>query len=185
MNAFDHTSTIDSRSCDSRISLISSDQSFRHSTIFLAMLQMLHKLSSLWLTFVRFEDDFEILLKDLLLTTKVYFDSSHDWESSFFQTQITNSSCVTRSKNRTHIDRSAHQTNSVVSSLHRSFLSSAIIDSSADVWKLFTDSCICESSRVFELDSWERDVSSTLITFDELSSDFWDKWDWIDQLRWI
>ncbi len=185
MNAFDHTSTIDSRSCDSRIFLISSDQSSRHSTIFLAMLQMLHEFSSLWLAFVRFEDDFEILLKNFLLTSKVYFDSSHDWESFFFQTQKTNSSCVTCSRNRTHIDRSAHQTNSIASSSHRSCLNSTVIDSFADVWALFADSCICESSRVFELDSWERDVSSTLIIFDESSFDFWDKWDWIDQLRWI
>ncbi len=146
---------------------------------------MLHELPSLWLAFVRFEDDFEILLEDLLLTSKIFFDLSHDWESSFFQTQMTNSSCVTRSRNRTHIDRFAHQTNSIVSSSHRSFLNSTVIDSFADVWALSADSCICESSRVFELDSWRRDVSSTLITSDESSSHFWDKWDWIDQLRWI
>jgi hypothetical protein len=108
MSAFDHTSTIDSRSCDSRIFSISSDQSSRHSTICLAMLQMLHELLSLWLAFVRFEDDFGILLEDFLLTSKIFSDSFHDWESSLFQTQMTNSSFATNSKNRMRIDHSAH-----------------------------------------------------------------------------
>jgi hypothetical protein len=185
MSAFDHTSTIDSRFFDSRIFLILSDQSSRHLTIFLAMLQMLHELLFLWLAFVRFVNDFGILLKNLLLTSKICSDSSHDWESSFYQTQMTNSSCVTRSRNRTHIDRFAHQTNSVASSSHKSSFNSTIIDSSADVWALSASLYICESSRVFELDSSTRDVSSELIIFDESSSDFWDKWDWIDQLKWV
>jgi hypothetical protein len=107
MSAFCHISTIDSRVFDSRISLILFlDQLSRHSTIFLAKLQMLHELLSLWLTFVRFEDDFEILLEDFLLTSKIFFDSSRDWESSHYQTQMTNSSCATNWENRTHIDRS-------------------------------------------------------------------------------
>jgi hypothetical protein len=163
MSAFNHTNTIDSRSCDSKISLISFDQSSRHSTIFFAMLQMLHELLSLWLTFVRFKDDFEILLEDFLLTSKIFSDSSHDWELSFFRTQMTNSSCVTRSKNRTHIDRSAHQTNSIVSSSHKSSFSSTVINSFVDVYKLSANLCICESFRVFELDSSTRDVFSKLI----------------------
>jgi hypothetical protein len=175
MSAFDHISTIDSRSCDSRIFLILSDQSSSLLRIFLAKLQMLHALFFLWLMLAWFEDDFEILLKDFLLTSRICSDSFHDWESSFFQTQMTNSSCVARSRNRTHIDRFAHQTNTVVLSSHRSSFNSTVIDLFADVWKLFTDFCICKSSRVFELDSSKRDVSSTLIIFDESSSDFRNK----------
>jgi hypothetical protein len=77
------------------------------------------------------------------LTLKIFFDSSHDWESFFFQTQVINSLFATNSKNRMRIDRFAYQTNAVVSSSHKSFLSSAIIDSFADVWALSADSCIC------------------------------------------
>jgi hypothetical protein len=134
MSAFDHISTIDSRFFDSRVSLILFlDQSSRHSMIFLAMLQILYELFSLWLTFVRFVNDFEIFLKDLLLTSKIFFDSSHDWESSFFQTQMTNSSFATNSKNRMRIDHFAHQTNSIASFSYKSFFNSTIIDSFVDV----------------------------------------------------
>ncbi len=84
MSAFDHINTIDSRSCDSRISLISFDQSSFSLKIFLAKLQMLHELFSLWLMFERFENDFEIFLKNLLLTSRICSDSFHDWESFFF-----------------------------------------------------------------------------------------------------
>jgi hypothetical protein len=85
MNAFCHISTIDSRIFDSRISLILFlDQLSRHLTIFLAMLQMLHELLSLWLTLESFVNDFEILLEDFLLTSRIFSDSSHDWESSFY-----------------------------------------------------------------------------------------------------
>ncbi len=127
-----------SRSCcsrifDSRIFLIFFDQSSSHSKIFLAMLQMFHESLSLWLVLVRFVNDFGILLKDFLLTLKICSDSSRDWESLFYQTQMTNSSFATNSKNRMRINRSAHQTNSVVLSSHRFSFSSAIIDSFADV----------------------------------------------------
>jgi hypothetical protein len=183
MSAFCHISTIDSWVFDSKVSLIFFlDQLSRYSTIFFAMLQMLHELFSLWLAFKRFVNDFEILLKDLLLTSKIFFDSSRDWESFFYQTQMTNSSCATNWENRTHIDRSERQTNSVVLSLHRSSLSSTIIDSFVDVWMLVADLYICEQSRVFEFDSSTRNVSLELIIFDESFSDFWDKSNWIDQL---
>jgi hypothetical protein len=144
------------------------------------MLQMLHELLSLWLTFVRFVNDFEILLKNFLLTSKIFSDSSRDWESFFYQTQMTNSSFATNSENRMRIDRFAHQTNSIVLSSHKSFLNSIIIDSSVDVWMLVADFYICEQSRVFEFDSSTRDVFLKLIIFDESFSDFWNKSNWID-----
>ncbi len=183
MNASSHINTIDSRIFDSKVSLILFfDQSSFHQKIFLAKLQMLHVLFCLWLTFVRFVNDFDILLKDFLLRLKICFDSSHDWESSFCRSQMTNSSFATNSKNRTHIDLSAHRTNSIASSSHRFSLNSTIIDSIADVWALSADLCIFESSRVFKLDSWRRDVSSMSIIFDESFFDFWDKSNLIDQL---
>jgi hypothetical protein len=135
---------------------------------------------SLWLVFARFADDFKILLEYLLLTSKIFSDSSRDSEFSFYQTQMTNSSRVTRSRNRTHIDLFKRQTNSIVSFSHKSFLSSTIIDLFADVWVLFTDFYTCERSRVFEYDSSKRDIYLKLIIFDESFSDFWDKSNWID-----
>jgi hypothetical protein len=143
---------------------------------------MLHESLSLWLMFVRFANDFEILLKNLLLTSKIFSDSSRDWESSFYQTQMTNSSCATNWENRTHIDRFERQINSVVLSSHRFSFNSTIINSFVDVWMLVAESYICEQSRVFEFDSSTRDVSLKLIIFDESFSDFWDKSNWIDQL---
>jgi hypothetical protein len=146
------------------------------------MLQMLYVSLSLWLMLAWFVNDFEILLEYFLLTSKIFSDSSRDSELSFYQTQMTNSSCVMRSRNRTHIDLLVRQTNSIVSSSHKSSFSSTIIDSSADVWMLFADSYTCERSRVFECDSSKRDVFLKLISSDESFSDFWDKSNWIDQL---
>jgi hypothetical protein len=143
--------------------------------VFSCKVEMLHVLLSLWLTFERFEDDFEILLEYFLLTSKIFFDSFRDLEMSLYQTQMTNSSCAANSKNRTHIDSSERQINSVVLSSHRSSFSSTVIDSIVDVWTLFANFYTCESSQVFEYDSSRRDVFSKLIIFDESSSDFWDK----------
>jgi hypothetical protein len=123
----------------------------------------------------RFEDDFEILSEYFLLTSKIFSDLSRDSNSSFYQTQMTNSSCAANSENHTHIDSSQRQINSIVLSLHKSFFSSTVIDSTVDVWALFADFFTCESSRVFEYDSSRRDVSSKLIISDESFSDLWKK----------
>jgi hypothetical protein len=73
MSAFDHISTINFRIFDSRVSLILFlDQSSSRLRFFLTKLQMLHELLSLWLMLARFEDDFGILLKDFLLTSKIF-----------------------------------------------------------------------------------------------------------------
>jgi acyl-CoA synthetase (AMP-forming)/AMP-acid ligase II len=139
-------------------------------------------LSFLWLVFQRFKDNFEIFLKYYLLTSKIFSDSSRDLELFFYQTQMTNSSCATYSENRTHIDFSVRQTNSIVLSSHKFFHNSTIIDLIFDDWTLFEDLCICESSRVFELDSLKQNAFLKLIVSDKSFSNFWDKWDWIDQL---
>jgi hypothetical protein len=167
--------TCDSRIFDSRISLILFDQSSSHLRFCSAMWQMLHVLLSLWLALKRFEDDFEILSEYFLLTLKIFSDSSRDSELFLYQTQMTNSSCAANSKNRTHIDFSERQINSIVLFSHKSSFNSTVIDSIVDVWALFTDSYTCESSRIFEYDSSKRDVSSKLIIFDESFSDLWDK----------
>ncbi len=173
----------DSRVFDSRIFLILFlDQCSSHSTFFLAMWRMLYASLFLWLMLVRFADDFEILLEDSWLRLTIFLDSFHDWRSSLYRSQMTNSSFATSSKNCVHSDLSERRTNSIVLFSHKSSFNSTIIDSFVDVWALFADFCICESSLAFEFDSWVRDVSLMLIIFDRSISDLWDKEDWIDQL---
>jgi hypothetical protein len=96
--------------------------------------------------------------------------------------QMTNSLCATNWENRTRIDRFERQTNSIVLSSHKLFLSSTIIDSFVDVWVLVANLYFDEQSWVFEFDSSTRNVSLRLIIFDKSFSDFWNKSNWINQL---